>query len=168
MIWKTPSESSTGNGSCVVGGRPCRKVLNRHQRLDMPLSQRMNIFAAPVSSTTLRTYTPFSRNKLSISKGVPVNVKDDLYAHFQGSWGLLACQRYRGEVIDLCNVWIRSWRNIPKSQGSFLFVYHTIRSRRGEESMYWRSLIMDLGCLISVEACSTSSINGEVVAFWIS
>lgn len=76
------------------GGGACRKVLNRHQRLDMPFFTTNEYFAAPasVSSASHETYVPFSTNKLSISKAFPVKMKDAARIHLQGLWFLFACQ----------------------------------------------------------------------------
>lgn len=104
LIQETLSEHSAGNSSGNGGGGACTKVLNRHQRLDMPFSQRMNILRLPfsVTSATHETYAPFSTNKLSISKGFPVKMKDMPHTHLQALWFLFACQTYRVELIDMC------------------------------------------------------------------
>lgn len=65
----------------------------RHQRLDMPF------LTANEYRSSLRTS---STNRLSISSGVRVRMRDDLLAHFQASWLLFAWRVYQGEVIDRC------------------------------------------------------------------
>ncbi len=98
----------------------CRKVLNRHQRLNMPFSQRMNILRLqylfcnpwnlhmlPSAQTSYQSAVVFlSRWRMSRT----LICRD---------WLLFACQTYRVELIDVCTIWVRCWQNIPKAKVCF-------------------------------------------------
>lgn len=76
----------------------------RHQRLDMPF------LTANEYRSSLRTS---STNRLSISSGVRVRMRDDLLAHFQHRDSCLHGGYTKGKLLTDV---FRSWLNIPKAK----------------------------------------------------
>lgn len=113
LIQETLSESSAGKGRRTKErGESCREVLNRHQRLDMPFSQRMNILRLPFLSLQQPTkpMLPSAQTSYQSARLSPVKMKDMTVVP-------VLHVTYRVELIDICIV--RCWLNLSKAKVCF-------------------------------------------------